>query len=151
LHRGASEGPVDRLEGDSSRESKEPRNTKNDPVGELRPEGRGGLRQNTESDDEKVKRMSCYKGMLRPWNPTKVEIESWLKTKELDFAQKDNKNPRVTSHKYLEKYMFTDLHEVFFYDFPHLLHEWILRLKDNHATNWIRQLEWTSVQIEQLQ
>jgi hypothetical protein len=89
--------------------------------------------------------------MLRPWNPTKAEIESWLKTKELEFAQKDNKNPRVTPHKYLEKYVFTDLHEVFFCDFPHLLQEWILRLKDNHATNWIQQLEWTSVQIEQLQ
>jgi signal recognition particle subunit SEC65 len=75
--------------------------------------------------------------MLRPWNPTKEEIKSWLKTKELEFVQKDNKNPRVTPHKYLEKYVFTDLHEVFFCDFPHLLQEWILRLKDNHATNQI--------------
>jgi hypothetical protein len=58
-----------------------------------------------------------------------------MKTKELEFAQKDNRNPRVTPHKYLEKYVFTDLHEVFFCDFPHLLYEWILRLKDNHATN----------------
>jgi hypothetical protein len=64
---------------------------------------------------------------------------------------KDNKNPRVTPHKYLEKYVFTDLHEVFFCEFPHLLQEWILRFKDNHATNQIRQLEWTSVHIEQLQ
>jgi hypothetical protein len=76
--------------------------------------------------------------MLRPWNPTKVEIKSWLRTKELEFAQKDNRNPRVTHRKYLEKYMFIDLHEVFFYDFPHLLQEWILRLNDNHTTNWIQ-------------
>jgi hypothetical protein len=47
--------------------------------------------------------------------------------------------------------MFIDLHKVFFCDFPQLLHEWILRLMDNHAMNWIRQLEWTPVQIEQLQ
>ena len=47
--------------------------------------------------------------------------------------------------------MFTDLHEVFFCDFPHLLQEWILRLKDNHTTNQIQQLEWTPVQIEKLQ
>jgi hypothetical protein len=64
--------------------------------------------------------------MLRPWNPQKEEIESWLITKELEFAQKDNRNPRLTPHKHLEKYMFTDLHKVFFYDFPHLLQEWIL-------------------------
>jgi len=75
---------------------------------------------------------------LRPWNPTKVEIKGWLRTEELDFAQKDNRNPRITPQKYLKNYVFTDLHEVFFYDFPHLLHEWILRLKDNHAMNWIR-------------
>jgi hypothetical protein len=59
--------------------------------------------------------------MLRPCNPTKEEIESWLKTTELEFAQEDNRNPRVTPCKYLEKYVFTDLHEVFFYGFPHLL------------------------------
>jgi hypothetical protein len=89
--------------------------------------------------------------MLRPWNPTKAEIESWLRKKELDFSQKDNRNPRVTPRKYMERYMFTDLHEVFFCYFPHLLKEWILRLKDNHATNWIGKLEWNSIQIEQLQ
>jgi hypothetical protein len=89
--------------------------------------------------------------MLRPWNPTKEEIESWLKTKELEFAQKDNRNPRVTLRKYLEKNVFTDLHEVFFCDFPHLLQEWILRMKDTHAKNWIGQLEWTPIQITQLQ
>jgi hypothetical protein len=64
------------------------------------------------------------------WNPTKVEIESWLKTRELDFAQKDNKNTNITPCKYLDRYVFRDLHEVFFYDFPHVLQEWILRLKD---------------------
>ena len=89
--------------------------------------------------------------MLILCNPTKVEIEIWLRTKELEFAQKDNRNPRVTPRKYLEKYVFTDLHEVFFCDFPHLLQDWILRLRDNHATNRIRQLEWTQVHIEQLQ
>jgi hypothetical protein len=89
--------------------------------------------------------------MFRPWNPTKVEIERWLKTKELEFAQKDNINPKLTPHKYLDKYVFSDLHEVFFCDFPHLLQEWLLRLKYNHPTNRIRQLEWNPVEIVQLQ
>jgi hypothetical protein len=89
--------------------------------------------------------------MLTLWNPTKEKIEGWLRTKELEFAQKDNRNPRITPRKYLDKYVFTDLHEVFFCDFPHLLQEWMLRLKDNHATNWIRKIDWTPVQIEHLQ
>jgi hypothetical protein len=79
------------------------------------------------------------------------EIESWLKTKELEFAQKDNRNPKITPHKYLDKYVFSDLHEVFFCDFPHVLQEWLLRLKDNHPTNRIRQIEWNPVEITQLQ
>ena len=65
--------------------------------------------------------LSHFKGMLRPWNPTKAEIEGWLRTKELEFAQKDSRNPSITPHKYQNKYVFTDLHEVFFYDFPLLL------------------------------
>ena len=89
--------------------------------------------------------------MLRLLNPMKVEIESRLKTKELEFAQKDNKNLKLTPHKYLDKYVFNDLHEVFFCDFPHVLQEWILRLKYNHPTNRIRQLEWKVVEIALLQ
>ena len=46
--------------------------------------------------------------------PNEGKIESWLKTKELEFAQKDNKKPKLTLCKYLDKYVFSDLHEVFF-------------------------------------
>jgi hypothetical protein len=88
--------------------------------------------------------------MLRPWNYTKEDIETWIRTKEMEFAQKDNRNTRVTPCKYLDKYVFTDLHEVFFCDFPHLLQDSILRLKDNNAMNQFQQLEWTPVPIEQL-
>jgi signal recognition particle subunit SEC65 len=51
--------------------------------------------------------------MWRPWNPTKEEIERWLRTIELEFAQKDNINPRITPRKYLEIYVFTDLQSLF--------------------------------------
>jgi hypothetical protein len=88
--------------------------------------------------------------MLRPWNPMKEEIERWLKTKELEFAQKDNRNPKLTTHKYLDKYVFSDLHEIFLCDFPHVLQEWLSRLKYNHPTNRIRQIEWNHVEIAQL-
>jgi hypothetical protein len=85
--------------------------------------------------------------MLRPWNPTKEEIESWLKRKEIEFVQNDNTNPKLTPCKYLDRYVFNDLHEVIFCDFPHVLQEWILRLKDNLSRNQIRQLEWNLVEF----
>jgi hypothetical protein len=47
--------------------------------------------------------------------------------------------------------VFSDLREIFFCDFLHLLQEWLLRLKDNHPTNQIRQLELNHVEIVQLQ
>jgi hypothetical protein len=47
--------------------------------------------------------------------------------------------------------MFSDLNEIFFCDFPHLLQQWLLRLKDNHPTNKIRQMEWNPMEITQLQ
>jgi hypothetical protein len=53
--------------------------------------------------------------------------------------------------KYLDKYVFTNLHEVFFCDFPHILQECIKILKDNHLTNWIRKLEWNPEEITRLQ
>jgi hypothetical protein len=63
------------------------------------------------------------------------EMEIWLKMKDLEFAQKDNRNPNLTPRKYMDKYVFNNLHEVFFCDFPLVFQEWISRLKDNHPTN----------------
>jgi hypothetical protein len=80
-----------------------------------------------------------------------VDIERWLRKKELEFAQKDNINPKYTPCKYLDKYVLSKLFEVFFCKFPRMLHEWLLRLKYNHPTNQIIQLEWYHVEIVQLQ
>jgi hypothetical protein len=44
----------------------------------------------------------------------KAEIEILLKTKELEFSQKHNRNPKLTPRKYLNKYIFSDLHEYFY-------------------------------------
>jgi hypothetical protein len=41
--------------------------------------------------------MTEYRGLFRPWNLMKAEIKSWLKTKELEFAQKDNKKLEVNT------------------------------------------------------
>jgi hypothetical protein len=89
--------------------------------------------------------------MFRPWNPMKQEIEIWLETKQLEFTQKDNKGSRYTPHQYLQRYVFTDLHEAYFCFFPELLQEWILRLKDTHPTNQIRPVVWTAENIVRLE
>jgi hypothetical protein len=47
--------------------------------------------------------------------------------------------------------VFSDLHEVFFCDFLHVLQQWLLRLKFNNPKNRIRQIKWNHVDIAQLQ
>jgi len=89
-----------------------------------------------------VKRMKWQKGMFRPWNPTKKEIEIWLETKKLNFTPKDNKSSRYILWWYLQRYVSTDLQEDFFCYLSDLLQEWILRLKNNYPTNWIEPVEW---------
>jgi len=73
--------------------------------------------------------------MFGPWNPTKVKIKRWLKMKELEFAQKENRNPKITSRKYIDKYVFSDLKDVFFYDFPHLLEEIKAKIQPPEKSN----------------
>jgi hypothetical protein len=71
--------------------------------------------------------------------------------KELKFAHKDIRNPKYTLCQYLERYEFIDIHEAFFCYFPELLQEWILRLKENHPTNQIRLVKWTTEDIAKLE
>jgi hypothetical protein len=91
----------------------------------------------TDQENIRVGRNEPLEGNVETVESQKSRDQNLVKKKELEFAQKDNRNPRITPRKYLEKYVFTDLHEVFFCDFPHLFQEWILRLKDNHMTNRI--------------
>jgi hypothetical protein len=61
------------------------------------------------------------------WRPTKEEIREWWNTKEIEFAVDQNHNPRINAEEWLQRYVFTDLHEIFFVDFSNVLVEWIQR------------------------
>ena len=62
------------------------------------------------------------------WHPSKEEIENWVESKERVFAERENINPRISIEEWLQRYVFTDLHEIFFATFPIDLHEWLSRL-----------------------
>jgi hypothetical protein len=91
--------------------------------------------------------MTAIEGDVQTVESNEGRDRKLIEKKELELAQEDNINPKVTPCKYLDKYVFSDLHEIFFCDFPHVLQEWILRLKDNHTTNHIRKIEWNLVDI----
>jgi hypothetical protein len=59
------------------------------------------------------------------WRHTKEEIGHWFDVKEINVFVDQNKNPWINTKKCLQRYVFTNLHEIFFVDFPSVLVEWI--------------------------
>ena len=64
------------------------------------------------------------------WTPAKKEIEEWLETKEQGLARKDNRNPQISSEQWLQRYVFTNEHEIFFAKFHIILVDWLLKLAE---------------------
>ena len=74
-----------------------------------------------------------------------------MESKEREFVEQENRNPRLSIEEWLQRYIFTDLHEIFFATFPIVLHEWLSRLADNKTwTQSDRSVEWSPEKIERL-
>jgi hypothetical protein len=94
------------------------------------------------------------------WRSTKEYIGKWLEVKEHDFSRDQNNNLQISLEKCLHRYVFTNLHDIFFDDFPNVLSEWLQRLSEKNRTfctvvprNWtpelIHQLNTISNRISQ--
>ena len=66
------------------------------------------------------------------WHPTKEELNQWVESKEREFDEKENKSPRFSKKDWLQKHIFTDLHEIFFATYAYELYDWLSKLNDNH-------------------
>ena len=89
--------------------------------------------------------------MMWFWNPWKEEIENWVEPKEKEFVEQENRNPRLSTEDWLQRYLFSDIHEVFFATFPTELHAWLSRLAENKTFNRSdRPTEWTLKVIQRL-
>ena len=85
------------------------------------------------------------------WHPLKEEIENQVEAKEKEFAKEENRNPRLSAEDWLQRYLFTDSHEIFFATFPFELHAWVLRLAESDtSTHSDRPVEWNSEVIHRL-
>ena len=67
------------------------------------------------------------------WNPTKKEIEGWLDRRIHEFATQENIKLRLSKEEWLDSYLYTEIHEIFFTSFPTELHEWIAKLVDSQG------------------
>ena len=83
------------------------------------------------------------------WNPSKEEIENWVEAKEKEFAEQENKNPRISIERWLQRYISSDIHEISFSTFPIELHVWLSRLAKNETfSHSDRPMKWTPELIQ---
>ena len=48
----------------------------------------------------------------------KEEIEDWLDSKTLVLMEEESAGTRLSIEKWLDKYIYSDIHDIFFVDFP---------------------------------
>jgi hypothetical protein len=61
------------------------------------------------------------------WKPSRKEIEEWIYEKEDEFTWWETINMQINLEQWKQRYIYSDLHEIFFAKFPCLLHEWVKR------------------------
>ena len=83
-------------------------------------------------------------------HPAKEELNQWVESKEREFAAKENKNPRLSTEAWLQKHIFTDLHEIFFVTYAIELYDWLSKLADKNVFKKKRQVVWTPELIQTL-
>ncbi len=55
--------------------------------------------------------------MSEHWNPTKKEIEDLLDQKLHEFMIYENKTPHISEKRWLDHYLYIEIHEIFFVSF----------------------------------
>lgn len=82
----------------------------------------------------------------------KKEIEYWLDMKLHEFVVQENKNPQISEKRWLDRYIYIEIHEIIFTTFSLLLYEWIVRLADSLGSCKLDQLiVWTPELVRRLE
>ena len=88
----------------------------------------------------------------KQWRPKKKEIKEWFEKQVQEFAVKENHSAKMIVEKWKNKYIFTEIYEIFFVTFSTELQEWLAKLVYFHTfwkDKWIMQ--WTLELIQQLE
>ena len=76
------------------------------------------------------------------------EIEDWIHETYLKFAEHENKNSRHSTDEFLQRYVFSDVYEIFFGSIHIELHQWLSRLIERKTKFQEGQFpDWTPARI----
>ena len=67
---------------------------------------------------------------------------------EKEFAERENKSPRLSTEDWLQKHIVTDLHAIFFSTFGTKLYDWLSKLTDKNIFKKKRNIVWTPEPIQ---
>jgi hypothetical protein len=85
------------------------------------------------------------------WHPSREEIQDWLTAKEHEFSLRETQGLRVNVNQWKDRYLYTDMHEIFFVEFPCLLFEWIKRKTATNSPVWpLEPVVWDQAKLEEL-
>ena len=85
------------------------------------------------------------------WHPMKNKIEDWLESKMLAFTQEESARSQLSAENWVDKYIYFDIHKIFFAEFPIVLHQWFSRLV-TQQTNFQRReaIEWSDQLVREI-
>ena len=76
------------------------------------------------------------------------EINDWIEETYLNFAVQENKDPRRSSNDILQRYVFSNVYEIFFGSIHIELHQWLYRLTERNTNFKEDQFpDWTPARI----
>ena len=81
------------------------------------------------------------------WKPERKEVDEWFERQVQEFAVKENRSKRLTIEKWKNKYIFTEIYEIFFLTIVIELQEWLASLvefqkcwRDEQVMQWTAKL-----------
>ena len=90
--------------------------------------------------------------MSKHWNPTKKKIEEWLDQKLHEFMAQENKTLQISEKRWLDHYIYMEIHEISFMSFSSELYDWIVSLADNQGRYKLDQpIVWTPELVRRLE
>jgi hypothetical protein len=93
---------------------------------------------------------NLFEGISR-WFPSKTKIQKWIEDQEKYFAKAQNKNHNLSTEDWLGRYIFTNIHEIFFGGIHQELYEWLAKLADTQFEIRSRPpVVWTSTLIKKV-